>query len=310
MEHGNYYAAIILSCDFSQNLVKIFTEPNCRDFIKLEYYVNERENGAAVKITDTGASTIEQQINEQFVGKVTAVVADTSSKITGSTAQDIANGAGLLSLRVTTLAGNVSGLNGIIGQGQITIDKSKETISKANLALTSIKNQSDDLYNKVESCKSNIDNARNNINSFIQELENAGLDYNLIIRVLSQFESSLSDASSSLSKASSVLYKVSFTVEEIIYNLDSASSMLDALGYAGKGFSEKMSNIYTMLMGLSGAIDNQLAEAPQLIKDLFNADSASIGSFMSSPVVLETQVLNKIENNGTAISPFFTNLAI
>ena len=90
LEHGEVYATIVLPQDFSNSIAKIFVDSNNRDFARAQYFVNERENGAAVKITDTGASTIERQINEKFVGKVTEVVAGKVVELSGALVVDVA----------------------------------------------------------------------------------------------------------------------------------------------------------------------------------------------------------------------------
>ena len=42
---------------------------------KLTYYVNEKKSAIAPKVTDTGASTIEEQINSEFVSTAGETVA-------------------------------------------------------------------------------------------------------------------------------------------------------------------------------------------------------------------------------------------
>lgn len=74
---GTSYAAIIIPKDFSADLLTItsgdFTQP------KLEYYVNEKINATAPRVTDTGATTLERQINSQFVSTVSRVAVSTLS---------------------------------------------------------------------------------------------------------------------------------------------------------------------------------------------------------------------------------------
>ena len=68
VESGEYYAAIVIPKNFSDNLVSMldgnYHQP------KLTYYVNEKKSAIAPKVTDTGANTIEEQINAEFVSTV------------------------------------------------------------------------------------------------------------------------------------------------------------------------------------------------------------------------------------------------
>lgn len=73
VESGEYYAAIVIPKNFSDNLVSML-DGNYRQ-PKLTYYVNEKKSAIAPKVTDTGANTIEEQINSEFVSTVGETVA-------------------------------------------------------------------------------------------------------------------------------------------------------------------------------------------------------------------------------------------
>lgn len=52
---------------------------------ELDYYINEKKNAIAPKITATGASTIQQQINDTF----SSVAAETVSELIRTSAGDL-----------------------------------------------------------------------------------------------------------------------------------------------------------------------------------------------------------------------------
>ena len=62
---GEYYAAVIISSDFTYSMYNVFRE----DFKgpTISYYENEKKNAVATKITDSAVSTLKQSINEQFI---------------------------------------------------------------------------------------------------------------------------------------------------------------------------------------------------------------------------------------------------
>lgn len=78
VETGGYYAAIVLPKDFSASLVESVTGTSKQP--KIKYYVNEKKNAIAPKITDTGATTIDEQINSAFVTTVATTVASAVSE--------------------------------------------------------------------------------------------------------------------------------------------------------------------------------------------------------------------------------------
>lgn len=73
VENGKYYAAIIIPETFSEDLLSITTG----DFkqAKLEYYVNEKKNAVAPKITDAGIKVIEDSIASTYVSSLTETIA-------------------------------------------------------------------------------------------------------------------------------------------------------------------------------------------------------------------------------------------
>ncbi|HLR42769.1 MAG TPA: YhgE/Pip domain-containing protein [Pseudogracilibacillus sp.] len=72
IEYGNFYAMIVVPKDFSETLGSIVTdEPKKAD---MEYYVNEKINAIAPKITDKGASVIVEEISSQFISTVNGII--------------------------------------------------------------------------------------------------------------------------------------------------------------------------------------------------------------------------------------------
>ena len=64
VKSGKYYAAIVIPDNFSESLLSILSGDIKQP--ELDYYINEKKNAIAPKITDTGATTLQQQINDTF----------------------------------------------------------------------------------------------------------------------------------------------------------------------------------------------------------------------------------------------------
>ncbi|MDF7663203.1 YhgE/Pip domain-containing protein [Bifidobacterium sp. ESL0763] len=78
VESGESYAAIVIPKDFSARTAGVLQGGSKRP--TLEYYVNEKANALASRITDTGASTVDSQVNETFVATVSKVVSGVVNK--------------------------------------------------------------------------------------------------------------------------------------------------------------------------------------------------------------------------------------
>ncbi|WP_250646206.1 YhgE/Pip domain-containing protein [Microbacterium tenebrionis] len=61
---GEYYAAIVLPPTFSADMMTFYTSG--ADRTRIDYYLNEKKNALAPKVTDRGASEVSTSINEVF----------------------------------------------------------------------------------------------------------------------------------------------------------------------------------------------------------------------------------------------------
>ncbi|WP_312350002.1 YhgE/Pip domain-containing protein, partial [Actinomyces sp.] len=130
---GDSYAAIVIPVDFSRNLLSIttgsFTQP------QLQYYVNEKANAIAPKITDVGASTIEERITSTFTSMVAEAAAqalreagvDAGRQLTG--ARDGTLGA------LDDAIGSVAGARDSVTSLATTLTDSRSGVAAAGSAL-------------------------------------------------------------------------------------------------------------------------------------------------------------------------------
>lgn len=72
VQSGKYYAAIVLPSDFSEKMSSILSDDLQRPSI--QYYINEKKNAIAPKITDKGVQSVQQTVNETFVNVATKTV--------------------------------------------------------------------------------------------------------------------------------------------------------------------------------------------------------------------------------------------
>ncbi|MEG0379733.1 MAG: YhgE/Pip family protein, partial [Eubacterium sp.] len=72
VKSGEYYAAAVIPEDFSQNISSILTGTIKKPSI--DYYLNEKKNAIANKMTDVGLETVQTKVNQTFVATITQVV--------------------------------------------------------------------------------------------------------------------------------------------------------------------------------------------------------------------------------------------
>ncbi|MGP4042151.1 YhgE/Pip family protein [Gracilibacillus sp. D59] len=79
LEYGDYYAVIVIPEDFSEKLATVISDQP--EKAEVEYYVNEKINAIAPKITDKGATVIVEEISSSFIATVNGVIFDMFNKI-------------------------------------------------------------------------------------------------------------------------------------------------------------------------------------------------------------------------------------
>lgn len=78
VKSGKYYASVVVPKHFSTDLLSFVDGKIHKP--KLDYYVNEKINAIAPKITSTGASTLQNTISDEFVATVAKTLVKTFNK--------------------------------------------------------------------------------------------------------------------------------------------------------------------------------------------------------------------------------------
>lgn len=132
---GSSYAAIVIPEDFSENLASIMSGDFKRPM--LQYYVNEKLNAVAPKITDVGANTIDAQVNSTFVSTVSKVVASTIKTKLGEAGDGLQNAQNELSTTLQASQLKVSSTQKSLGNMAKDVDASRSKISSAKASIGS-----------------------------------------------------------------------------------------------------------------------------------------------------------------------------
>lgn len=129
---GKFYAAVIIPEDFSSNLTSIVTGELERP--QIEYYVNEKKNAIAPKITDKGISAIQSEVDSSFISVITETIAkvlNATSDDMGQTQQEIV---GKITDSLKGAKDDIESFQTSIGAFCDTVD-SMEALLKANRKL-------------------------------------------------------------------------------------------------------------------------------------------------------------------------------
>ena len=126
---GKYYAAIVIPDNFSESLLSILSGDIKQP--KLDYYINEKKNAIAPKITDTGASTIQQEINDTFTSVAAESISELLSKEAGELSGKVSEENSSLIKAIADTRKNLDEYNEVLENFQKTVDKSDEIMASA-----------------------------------------------------------------------------------------------------------------------------------------------------------------------------------
>ena len=79
VKSGKYFAALVIPESFSADLLTIFSGDV--QHAQIEYYINQKENAVAPKVTEKGANQLSGQINAAFTGEVAEVALNLTSDL-------------------------------------------------------------------------------------------------------------------------------------------------------------------------------------------------------------------------------------
>lgn len=168
VKSGEYYAAIIIPDDFSTNLTSMltgtFTQP------QLEYYCNEKKNAIAPKVTDTGAQTVEEQINETFVATVSETLVEKIQNAAGDLDAQGAETQGGILENVQRSNQALQDVRDALAGMQKTIATSKEAGAKADETLSALSGQIPSLVNALDKGDALLASARTSSRNFASSL--------------------------------------------------------------------------------------------------------------------------------------------
>ncbi|PJM76599.1 YhgE/Pip domain-containing protein [Bifidobacterium felsineum] len=277
VETGQYYAAIVLPKDFSENLVDSVT--GTAKHPQLRYYVNEKKNAIAPKITDTGATTIDEQINATFVTTVGNTVASAISKAGGelgnateSTQQDAVGD-------LNTVLSTIDGVNKALTDLASTLDQADGTIASATQTATSLKSAIASARKASQQSGTLLSEAQNGSQAFSTTLVGA-LDTSsaqlsgLAVDVNTASGTIIGSFNSAQNSVDSITNALNAPLDRTQTSLDNVKDALRQAGLDEHTTDPLGQRIWQQINTLDGVISHQQAQ----IKDFHTNASKFIGS--------------------------------
>lgn len=146
VKSGKYYASVIIPEDFSKNIISFLS--NDIQTPKIEYYVNEKKNAIAPKITDKCVEAIQTQVNETFIDTIAKTVANVLNETTSDGANPIET--------LKNSLGNASSDLAVMKNGIVSLEQTTESLSTLSKNVQTLLPQASDLASDTSSAVTDL----------------------------------------------------------------------------------------------------------------------------------------------------------
>lgn len=169
VESSKYYAAIVIPKDFSANFTSALSGKVVRP--QLDFYVNEKVNSLSPRVTQSGANSVEQQINETFVSTVSGAVTRELSAAAGKADTVMQGEAGQLTSQLDKVQNTIAQSRNKLTKANSSIASARQTIAQTKTGLTALAAQSDTLSSGINGTAGSISTVRGGLADFQQSAD-------------------------------------------------------------------------------------------------------------------------------------------
>ena len=303
VESGEYYAAIVIPKNFSDNLVSMldgnYHQP------KLTYYVNEKKSAIAPKVTDTGANTIEEQINSEFVSTVGKTVAGIA-KDAGVDLKDKATQTqDSLASSVSEASDTLGEVRDSIGDMNAAIDKTSGAIASADAALAGLQGQAPSLTQAISQGNDLLSEARTTAGNSITSLSKALSEGSL---ALTKTSASANAAIGKLTgTVTSTTTRIDNSLESLQATIDHNKAVIGHLEILANDTSTGSEEIDARIVSTINTLREQ-NEKLQSIKDGLSAQSSAMANDAAAVSGASDAINNAIHTGATNLGQAQTDL--
>lgn len=294
VKSGKYYAAIVIPKSFSQDMMSLFSkEMTHSDII---YYINEKENAIAPKVTDKGASAVQQQIDEIFVKTAAQVgldLLDTISEVTSSdgaqaAAQNLTENIRKIGSDLDSTAGTVKAFSNMTVSMQQMLDATADILNKVGQNTETNLSLLNETGNSVDSLRSAVSGTTESVN---QVLAQGSQCYDAISGQINNAFSSIStDAGATAGALNSVASEVQVMIDRYTGFRDSVQQLADSFPLASD-----------LLQPIIGNLNESIAHQ-EAVRDKLNEAAAKITETASDAGNYQAQLDQLVQQSSQQIS--------
>ena len=297
VERGDSYAAFVIPASFSRDLTGIvdgtYVKPN------IQYYVNEKNNAVAPKITGAGATSLDRQINSAFVSTVAKVLSEKASEAGVSIANNADQKRSDVSASVSEASAKLGRASQTLDGMGAKIDAAKASVASARSTLSDLDAAASELSTSLDQADQLVSDSRTSLASFSSQMGGAldGLSSNAA--------SALAGVSANAGTLDGAVQGASGRVGGLLTEgtsiNNSVGDVLAELNALGIGNLPAAGTALTDLTNQNAALSAALGDLTTLNSDL-SATSTSISDALTKASAASAAVSSAVTNARSGVS--------
>lgn len=172
VKSGEYYAAIVIPSSFSRDMMSVFSDDVTHSDII--YYMNEKANPIAPRLTDAGASQIQEEIRKQFTSTVTEIALNTMSDLSQYVDSDsFKNYAARLDSSLADAISDVGNVSGQVRSISSLVSSTNSLVASSEKMLSDSGSASDAVSKATGSARQDLDESSKSLDGLTQAVNEA-----------------------------------------------------------------------------------------------------------------------------------------
>lgn len=339
LENGDYFAVIVIPENFSSKLSTVVNDKP--EKAEMEYYVNEKINAIAPKITDKGASAITDEISSNFISTVNGVIFDMFNNIGIELEQDLPD-IERFENYIFNLEENLPEIKQLVDQSLSDASSAEEMINQAQALVPEAEQVTNDGLNTIDNTTAFLNKAEDRLNevapqiqadlervqqvadetnTFLKEVQSAGIDFGSGTDLTNQLDEQVTQQIEAISSIEETLRQVQQQQNENVEEGENADTPDQGAGEGNQGqgsqqIEQALQELATIRAGLETAQERSndvhtfIQEKQSEVEGVFNDlqglvenTSANIDAFVTEyNENIEPTVLAEVDSAKTTLA--------
>lgn len=294
---GRYYAAIVMPPSFSEDFTSVLSSEQKRPV--LEYYVNEKRSAVAPKVTDTGAETLERQIDQSFVQAVSSATVTIVQEAGKAIENKASTSDSRLAEKTSRTIDEIASAQRMLSGSKEDVARCKEASESARQTVATLKDELPEITQALNEAQSSLIALRTDAGAFASGVNVAGTE------ALGTIGSATAKADAAISKAASSVQstqaKVDAALEQAQGIADFNSSLVESLGTLAQGHPE-LEEAISKLEEKASQSQQALADLKKASQDISATASAvdAASQAMGDSVAQSTAIMTEAQRQFAA----------